>query len=215
MNALQDYLEGDTSTAKAAQERMDAMERLNPTIYEIALRAAFLESGVDEKDARQVLDDLAAKYPFLGSVEPKSTICPKHDETDFVWDFDAYYCRRCLFRVEERKVTMEQNTPLPNTIPGNYPGLTSWVEPVQNEPTDYIERAKSLVRAQVNEEMFSTGASQFEVYVVWFCKTLQNWKAIICTTMPDGMLYEVTHNGDKRETYIDAYRKQSNTVVPD
>lgn len=54
-----------------------------------------------------------------------------------------------------------------------------------------------------------------DVYVVWFSKTLQNWKALISTTLPDGMYYEVTHNGDKRETYIDAYKKWANAVIPD
>ena len=49
-----------------------------------------------------------------------------------------------------------------------------------------------------------------EVYVVWFAKTLQNWKALASTTLPDGMYYEVTHNGDKGETYLDAYKKFDN-----
>jgi len=53
------------------------------------------------------------------------------------------------------------------------------------------------------------------VYVVWFAKTLQNWKALISTTVPDGMYYEVTYNGTSRETYIDAYKKFDNVCVPD
>lgn len=52
-----------------------------------------------------------------------------------------------------------------------------------------------------------------EVYVVWFAKTLQNWKALVSTTLPDGMYYEVTHNGDKGETYLDAYKKFENVTV--
>lgn len=52
-----------------------------------------------------------------------------------------------------------------------------------------------------------------EVYVVWFSKTLQNWKALVSTTLPDGMYYEVTHNGDKGETYLDAYKKFDNVTV--
>jgi hypothetical protein len=54
-----------------------------------------------------------------------------------------------------------------------------------------------------------------DVYVVWFSKTLQNWKALISTTLPDGMYYEVTHNGDKHETYIDAYKKFDNVCIAD
>jgi len=54
-----------------------------------------------------------------------------------------------------------------------------------------------------------------EVYVVWFSKTLQNWKALISTTLPDGMYYEVTYNGDKAESYLDAYKKFDNVCIPD
>jgi hypothetical protein len=49
--------------------------------------------------------------------------------------------------------------------------------------------------------------SQDEVYIVWFSKTLQNWKALVSTTLLDGMYYELTHNGDKGETYVDVYKK--------
>jgi hypothetical protein len=54
-----------------------------------------------------------------------------------------------------------------------------------------------------------------EVYVVWFAKTLQNWKALVSTTLPDGMYYEVTYSGERGETYIDAYKKFDNAVVED
>ncbi|MCD8286099.1 MAG: DUF6275 family protein [Clostridia bacterium] len=51
------------------------------------------------------------------------------------------------------------------------------------------------------------------VYVVWQCKTLQNFKAMLSTVMPDGMYYEFTWNGDKAEGYLDAYKKWKNVVV--
>ena len=54
-----------------------------------------------------------------------------------------------------------------------------------------------------------------DVFVVWFCKTLQNWKALVSTTIPDGMYYEVTYNGDKKETYEDAKRKWQNVRFQD
>lgn len=52
-----------------------------------------------------------------------------------------------------------------------------------------------------------------DVYVVWFAKTLQNWKALVSTTVEDGRYYEVTYNGDKNETYIDVYEKQDNLKI--
>jgi hypothetical protein len=52
-----------------------------------------------------------------------------------------------------------------------------------------------------------------ECYIVWFNYTLGNWKALVSTTLPDGMYYEVTHNANKNETYIDAYKKFDNVMV--
>lgn len=49
-----------------------------------------------------------------------------------------------------------------------------------------------------------------DVFVVWSCKTLQNNKALLSTTVPDGMYYELTYNGDKKELYFDAYKKWEN-----
>lgn len=53
----------------------------------------------------------------------------------------------------------------------------------------------------------------FEVYTVWKCKALQNWKYLISSTLFDGMYYELTYNGDKQEWYLDAYKKFSNQVI--
>lgn len=52
-----------------------------------------------------------------------------------------------------------------------------------------------------------------DVYVVWSCKTLQNNKALLSTTISDGMYYEITHNGDKNEIYFDAYKKWKNECI--
>lgn len=52
-----------------------------------------------------------------------------------------------------------------------------------------------------------------DIYIVWFCKTLQNWKALLSTPVDDGMYYEITHNGDKNETYVDVYKRWDNLCV--
>lgn len=53
----------------------------------------------------------------------------------------------------------------------------------------------------------------FDIYIVWKCKTLKNWKYLISTDLYDGMYYEVTYNGELKEWYLDAYKKIENKVV--
>lgn len=53
-----------------------------------------------------------------------------------------------------------------------------------------------------------------DVFIVWYCKALQNWKALASTTVSDGMYYELTLNGDKEELYLDAYKKWENKRIP-
>lgn len=79
---------------------------------------------------------------------------------------------------------------------------------------DLQARAKDLVREYVTPRQ-SPDAQTFEVFIIWFSKTLQNWKACVGTTLADEMYYEVTYNGDKRETYLDAYNKVENVCIPD
>lgn len=78
------------------------------------------------------------------------------------------------------------------------------------------ERAIQLVSNYVSEHLDKSDTyPEFEVFIVWKCKTLQNWKYLISTTLFDGMYYELTYNGDKKEWYLDAYKKFQNKVIPD
>ena len=81
---------------------------------------------------------------------------------------------------------------------------------------NYQEKAKQIVIDYYNEHVEKTDnkkLTESEVFIVWFSKTLQNWKALISTTISDGMYYEVKYNGDKKETYLDAYKKWENVCV--
>ena len=50
------------------------------------------------------------------------------------------------------------------------------------------------------------------VFVVWSCKALQNYKCLVSTTVNgDGIYAEYTYNGDKQELYEDVYGKITNT----
>jgi hypothetical protein len=79
-----------------------------------------------------------------------------------------------------------------------------------------MNQARRIVKEYHNARAKSLGKNQIElqdIFVVWFCKTLQNWKALVSTTQPGGVYYEITHNGDKNETYVDVYMKFENFKV--
>lgn len=85
-----------------------------------------------------------------------------------------------------------------------------------NLPDDFQAKAKATLINYIDSHYsqdFEKPA--FEVYIVWFVKVLQHWKALVCTDRPDGKYYELTYNGDKGETYVDEYDKTRNTTVKD
>lgn len=80
------------------------------------------------------------------------------------------------------------------------------------------EKARQIVVDYFNSHVDKTDGVQIsidDVFVVWFFKTLQNWKALLSTKVPDGVYYEITHNGDRDETYVDVYKKWENLCVKD
>jgi len=85
------------------------------------------------------------------------------------------------------------------------------------DPDEFLKKAKRLAMDVYNTSPTSQRfqpITEDQVFVVWFSKTLQNWKAMVSTTVPnDSAYFEVTHNGDKDETYVDLYYKHSNTVI--
>lgn len=81
---------------------------------------------------------------------------------------------------------------------------------------EFIEKAKKIIAEYFNDHCEKTDKADItdeDVYVVWYCKALGNHKALLSTVVSDGMYYEITHNGDKQETYVDAYKKWQNFVV--
>lgn len=87
---------------------------------------------------------------------------------------------------------------------------------MNNMNMDFI--AKRIVRRYVEEHLDKSdkeiALTDKEPYIVWKCKTLQNWKYLMSTDLHDGMYYEVTYNGDKQEWYLDAYKKFENRCIP-
>ena len=80
----------------------------------------------------------------------------------------------------------------------------------------YQDVCKQIVVNYVNEHLEKSdnvGITEENVYIVWSCKTLQNYKALLSTSLSDGMYYELTYNGDKCEWYLDAYKKCENKCI--
>lgn len=81
---------------------------------------------------------------------------------------------------------------------------------------DFINWCKDEIVKYTNEYICKSDNTQIttdDVFVVWNCKTLQNNKALLSTTLFDGMYYECTYNGDKQELYFDAYKKWENKCI--
>lgn len=78
------------------------------------------------------------------------------------------------------------------------------------------EKVIKIVRDYIEEHLDKSDEKpEFEVYTVWKCKVLQNWKYLLSSTLPDSMYYELTFNGDKQEWYLDAYKKFENRCIPE
>ena len=81
---------------------------------------------------------------------------------------------------------------------------------------EFLKKCKEIVRDYTNEHLDKSDKKEItinDVFVVWNCKTLQNNKALLSTTLFDGMYYELTYNGDKKELYLDAYKKFENRCI--
>lgn len=88
-----------------------------------------------------------------------------------------------------------------------------------SDPDEYLKKAKYVVKEYINKgpvlESHPETITVDDLYIVWFTKTLQNWKSLVSTRFSDGLYYEVTYNGDKAETYLDVYAKINNVAVED
>ena len=77
----------------------------------------------------------------------------------------------------------------------------------------FLKLCEKIVKDYFNDISGATKICEDDVLIVWSCKTLQNNKALVSTKIPDGVYYEITHNGDKNETYVDVYKKWDKFVV--
>jgi hypothetical protein len=89
---------------------------------------------------------------------------------------------------------------------------------VSIDPDQYHKKAKELVADSFNkkyDKVDDRGALPRDFYVTWFAKVLGNWKAMVSTDIISGQYWEVTYDGNKKQTYVDHYEKRSNECVTD
>ena len=77
-----------------------------------------------------------------------------------------------------------------------------------------LKMAKAAVVKWYNEHNQPYPIGVEDVYIVWFCNILQNWKALAGTHHSDGMYYEITFDGNNKLVYFDAYKKWQNVQMP-
>lgn len=89
---------------------------------------------------------------------------------------------------------------------------------LEEKPTPLSEAPRNVIYAMLRERAARTQDLSLlkltvdDVFVVWFCKTLQNWKGLVgCHSLP-GEYFEVTFDGDKQQIYVDCYMKAANIV---
>lgn len=82
--------------------------------------------------------------------------------------------------------------------------------------SDPMTIAKRVVVANFNEHRKSRTVPELQmkdVFIVWFTKTLMNWKAIIASSQAKGLFWEVSYNGVRKEIYLDVYTKINNVKI--
>lgn len=81
----------------------------------------------------------------------------------------------------------------------------------------FIEFCKRYVRQYSIERMidknYSTVTEDFEVFVVWYSKSLKNHKGLFATSLHDKLYFEITYDGEKSVYYFDAYDKVDNRTI--
>lgn len=81
---------------------------------------------------------------------------------------------------------------------------------------EFIKRCKTLVMEYENAHLDPTdnvSISEDDVYVVSSCFILGNQKALLSTTLPDGMYFEITYDRNNDCIYFDAYKKFHNEKI--
>jgi hypothetical protein len=84
-----------------------------------------------------------------------------------------------------------------------------------SDSDQFLKKAKESILKSDYVKGYTGELTADDLYIVWFAKTLSNWKALVSTDVFNSVYWEVTYNGAKKETYVDTYSKISNQAVSD
>jgi len=73
-----------------------------------------------------------------------------------------------------------------------------------------IELAEKYIREQIE---FANEKKDYQMFVIWKCVILGNYKFLVKSTYPDVLYFEMTYNVESNEWYMDVYWKISNRVI--
>jgi hypothetical protein len=95
--------------------------------------------------------------------------------------------------------------------------VADYMSAITGTSEDFQQKAKEIVKNYLDGLREKAGLEPlvYELYVPWFSKSLQNWKATVGTSLADGFYFELAYDGNKRQTYLDFYQKRDNVVIPD
>ena len=87
-----------------------------------------------------------------------------------------------------------------------------WETDNNGRPDLPLQIAKAAVERWYNK-FHTDKIGPDQIYIVWSCYILGNWKALLSTDVSDGHYYEVTYNKASDEIYLDDYRKVANETL--
>ena len=154
-------------------------------------------------------DAIGRKYKVAKAVSAKMLRAAKDPYNHIYTLLDEMFGE--LVDSKSETVRKEKKEMPPKSIFTNEEIKTVTFTPIDND--QMLKMAKAAVVTWYNDHNAPATIGMEDVYIVWFCKTLQNWKALAGTHHGDGMYYEITFDGDKDCAYVDAYKKWQNVKM--
>lgn len=84
-------------------------------------------------------------------------------------------------------------------------------------PEEWVEIAKKAVLDNYNtarDESHAPELQATDLYIVWYCRTLQNWQAIITSPVARRLYWIVIFNSYRNEVYLNVHQKINSVKIP-